>query len=394
MDDFGGTPPWLGEDDLAALTALRHELHRKPELSGREVETAARIAAELRSLGADRVETGLGGHGVAGVFRGAAPGPRVLLRCELDALPIEETGRPDWRSEVPGAGHLCGHDGHMVLVTGMARLLARQRPARGEVVLMYQPAEETGEGAAAVCADARYAGLEPDWAFAIHNMPQVARGQAAVQVGTMSCPSAGLKIWLEGRTAHASQPETGVSPAAAVARLIPALEGLSGGVVQDEGFRLVTLCHARVGRRAFGIAPGEAEMLLTLRARTDAVLAELRETAERMVRDAARSGGLEARIGYEEVFVACENTAGAVAVAERALGRAGIGIDNAMLPMRASEDFGGFGGRGELAMVFLGAGPGVADLHNPDFDFPDALIAPGVGFFAGVVAEILGFDAG
>jgi amidohydrolase len=388
MSSIGHNTPWLDAVDLDALTALRRDLHRAPEVSGEEAGTAARIAAELGALGPDRIVTGLGGHGVAAVWAGAEPGLRVLIRAELDALPITETGTPDWASDHPGTGHLCGHDGHMALVTGLGRILSRQRPRRGEVVLMYQPAEENGAGAAAVTADPRYGTLAPDWAFAIHNMPALPRGTAAVHADVMTCPSAGMRITLAGRTAHASQPETGLAPTAALAALMPALQGLSRGVVQDAEFRLATVCHLRMGVRAFGIAPGEAELLVTLRARSDDGMAGLRAEAEAIVRQAA--GALKVDIGYEDVFVTCRNTAVATDVALRALARAGLVNDPAMLPLRGSEDFGGFGGSGELAMIFLGAGPDVADLHNPDYDFPDAIIAPGVAVFAGIVDELLG----
>ncbi|MDO5641005.1 MAG: M20/M25/M40 family metallo-hydrolase, partial [Paracoccus sp. (in: a-proteobacteria)] len=143
----------LNETDLAELTALRQALHRAPELSGHEHETAARIAGALRDLGADEVLAGLGGTGVAAGFRGAVPGPSVMFRAELDALPIHETGARPHVSARPGIAHLCGHDGHMAGLLGLARLLARARPARGMVWLFFQPAEENGAGAALMLAD-------------------------------------------------------------------------------------------------------------------------------------------------------------------------------------------------------------------------------------------------
>ena len=152
----------LSAGDLADLTAFRQELHRFPEVSRQEQATAARIVQALAPLQPDQLVTGLGGHGVAAVFNGLAEGPTVLFRAELDALPITELSDAAYRSTIPGKGHLCGHDGHMTLLIGLGRLIARKRPARGRVVLMFQPAEEDGSGAAAVVADPGFAALRPD----------------------------------------------------------------------------------------------------------------------------------------------------------------------------------------------------------------------------------------
>ena len=118
----------LTNADIAELTALRRELHQVPELSGQETRTAARMAALMRDLGADTVLTGIGGTGVVAAFRGAAAGPQVMFRAELDALPILEATGPAHRSTTEGVAHLCGHEGHMTGLVGLARLLARHCP--------------------------------------------------------------------------------------------------------------------------------------------------------------------------------------------------------------------------------------------------------------------------
>ena len=133
------------------LIALRHALHRQPELSGAEAGTAALITDALRGTAPDRLVTGLGGHGVAAVYDSGQPGPTVMFRAELDALPIPDASGVAHASQRPGLGHLCGHDGHMAILMG----LAGTRPARGRMVLLFQPAEETGAGARAVLADPR-----------------------------------------------------------------------------------------------------------------------------------------------------------------------------------------------------------------------------------------------
>ena len=176
-----------------------------------------------------------------------------------------------------------------------------------------------------------------------------------------------MRVRLTGRTAHASQPETGLSPAPALARLIPGLTGLSQGADQsDPQYRLVTITHARLGEAAFGIAPGAAELWATLRSQRDDGMAALVTEAEAMVSAAALDSGLAVAISYEDIFAACTNDPDAVRIFCAALEAEGIAHSAEGLPMRASEDFGRFGhGGARAAMVLLGAGD-VAALHSLD----------------------------
>ncbi len=381
----------LTADNLRDLRAFRQELHRFPEVSRAEVATAGRIVQALQVLGPDQIVAGLGGHGVAAVFNGVEAGPTVMFRAELDALPIEELSDAEHRSTIPGMGHLCGHDGHMTLLMGLGRLIARQRPKRGRVVLIFQPAEEDGSGAAAVVADPRFVNLRPDWAFSIHNMPGLPFGHSALKAGVVNCASQGLKIMLMGKTAHASLPETGMSPALALARLIPAISALGQGGALGPDYRLVTITHARLGEAAFGIAPGEAELWATLRTMADGQMAALGQAAMDLARAEAAAQGLGVRFSLHDDFSASVNDAQAVAHLARALDALGMPYDEGDLPMRASEDFGRFGQGGtQSAMLFLGAGEDHPALHNPDYDFPDALIPLGVQIFHRVMRDLLG----
>ncbi|MYM56202.1 amidohydrolase [Thalassovita mangrovi] len=380
--DHDLAPGFPGNADIVALTDWRHELHRHPELSGQEAATAQRVTDMLAPTNPDRVLTGLGGHGVAAVYEGTEDGPAILLRCELDALPIEELGDRPYRSEVPGKGHLCGHDGHMAILAGVARWLAANRPLRGRVILLFQPAEEDGSGAARVIADPRFADIKPDYALSLHNMPGLPLGHAALETGPMACASRGMRITLTGRTAHASQPETGVSPVAAMSRLMPLLTGLGrGGAPADPDFSLATVTHARIGEPAFGVAPGQAELWVTLRTQSDAKMAALVAQAEAAVVEAAAADGLTHSVDYHDVFRDCVNDAEAVELMAAALRAENIPLEPGRLPMRASEDFGRFGDHAKSAMMLLGSGTGCAALHNPDYDFPDSLIAVGARIF-------------
>jgi len=381
---------FLTHQDVIELTEWRRGLHRNPEISGEEAGTARTVQALLASAGADRIVAGVGGHGVAGVFEGSQPGPTVMFRAELDALPIEEISDAPHRSRIPGKAHLCGHDGHMTILAALARGLSRQRPQRGRAVLLFQPAEETGAGAAAVVADPKFREIAPDFVFALHNLPGMEFGKVALIEGPVSCASRGMRIVLTGKTAHASMPETGLSPVDAVARLMPGLTALGSGGPMDRSFAMVTITHARIGEPAFGIAPAHGEVWATLRTLTDAGMDALVAKAEHLAKDAARASGLSLGISYSDVFRHCENAPEAVAHLRRALDAEGLAHDRGDLPMRPSEDFGHLGASAPAAMFFLGAGEHHAALHNPDYDFPDDLIGIGARVFMRTLRDLLG----
>ncbi|MGO4389094.1 amidohydrolase [Microvirga sp. 2YAF29] len=381
---------FLTNQDVVDLTEWRRELHRVPEVSREEAETARKVQAFLKANCADSIISGLGGHGVAGIFAGSEPGPTVMFRAELDALPIEEISNASHRSSVPGKAHLCGHDGHMAILAALARGLGRERPQRGRVILLFQPAEEDGSGAEAVVADPKFSEIQPDFVFALHNLPGMKLGKVALIEGPVSCASRGMRITLTGKTAHASMPETGLSPANAMARLLPALTALGSFGPMDETFAMVTVTHARLGEAAFGIAPAHGEIWATLRTMTDAGMDDLVARAEGLAKDAAREHGLALEITYDDIFRHCENAREAVEQLRRALDTEGVPHDRGDLPMRPSEDFGNLGAKAPAAMFFLGAGERHPSLHNPDYDFPDELIAIGSRVFMRTLRNLLG----
>ncbi|WP_152044829.1 amidohydrolase [Aureimonas psammosilenae] len=377
--------------DIGEAIDFRRELHRHPELSGEEAKTAAAVLSRLAEQEPDRLLSGLGGHGVAAVFEGAAAGPTVLLRSELDALPIQEIGAIEHRSQIENKGHLCGHDGHSAILTLVGTELARRRPQRGRVVLLFQPAEETGAGADAVIADPAFAQIKPDYALSLHNLPGLPFGEVALREGPVNCASRGLRVELRGRTAHASMPQDGVSPMGAMARLMPALTALGAGGPLRDGFRLVTVTHARLGEPAFGIAPGHGEIWATLRTLQDEAMQGLVAEAEAIAVAVARGAGLDCAMSYHDIFRHCDNHPEAVALLRRALDGEGI-AHRPGEPIYPSEDFGRFADVSKSAMFFLGAGIDHPRLHNPDYDFPDDLLAVGARVFLRAVRELLGFD--
>lgn len=376
--------------DLTELTAFRRDLHRQPELSGEEVETARTIASALKALNPSRILTGLGGHGVAAVFDSGTPGPTVLFRAELDALPIAERNDTDWVSQRPGKSHVCGHDGHMTMLLALGRMISRRPVARGRVVLMFQPAEEDGSGAKAVVADPAFADIQPDWAFAIHIEPGRPFGHVSTCPGLINCASLGLGMTFSGKTAHAADPEDGISPARTIAKLIPALEALGQGGALDDDFRLVTITHVRIGEPTFGVAPGEGALYATLRTSGDAGMEALEAQARALATSLAEEAGLGVRFEVCDHFAASINDPEAYEVAAAAMAALNVPYGDAGVPMRASEDFGVFGWKAKAAMLCLGPGEDYAALHNPDYDFPDDLIPVGSAIFERIARNLLG----
>ncbi|MBO9475810.1 amidohydrolase [Shimia sp. R10_1] len=377
----------LSSEQLDQLVALRRELHQSPEVSGEEAHTAERIAAELTALGADRLWQGLGGHGVAAEFAGCEDGPTVLLRCELDGLPIREISDLPYKSTIPGKGHLCGHDGHMVSVLGVAMRLA-DRPQKGRVILLFQPAEETGAGAQAVIDDPRWPEIRPDFAFAYHNVPGRPLGEVGLREGPGNCASRGMQIVLEGKSSHAAAPEDGLSPGPAMASLMTCLPDLSDGTIEDETFALATLTHVNLGEPTFGIAPADGELRITLRSMTNERMDALMQEALRRVEEHAK--GLSVEVVWHDVFRAVVNDVEATDIARRAAQTLGFLRLEMPTPMRWSEDFGRFGDDGaKAALLYLGSGENQPQLHNPDYDFPDALIPVAVDLFCQILRDML-----
>ena len=168
---------------------LRRTLHEYAEPSGEEHRTAEIVRDYLQTFEPDDLLSQLGGHGLAAVYRSGKPGPLVLFRCELDALPIPETLTCDHASRTEGISHKCGHDGHMAIVSGLAPLLKKKRPQSGGAALLYQPSEEAGEGAARLLQDPSFRAIQPDYVFALHNLPGFPLGEVIWRDGVFSASS-------------------------------------------------------------------------------------------------------------------------------------------------------------------------------------------------------------
>jgi amidohydrolase len=379
-----------GSVDVTGLVALRHELHAHAELAGEEVETGRIIRQFIEPLGPTGLVTELGGTGLAAVFEGREKGPSVMFRTEIDAVPVQEKSDFDHRSRRQGVSHACGHDGHMAIVAGLATRFHRHPLRRGRVVLLFQPAEETGAGALTVLDDERFEKIAPDWIFALHNLPNEDFGEVQIRSGAFAAGSEGAILRFRGTTSHAAYPEQGRSPAPAVAELIRDLATLPDSVQPGDGLARLTIIHARIGEPAFGTTPGEAEVMATLRSDQEGVLDQLRDGVVDRAQRIADLHGLELTHSWTDGFPVTTNEPEAVAMVEAVAETSGVAVALRDGAYPWSEDFGWFTRRFKGALFSLGAGREVPALHSPQYDFPDELIPLGLGLFEGLVERILG----
>lgn len=371
------------------MTALRHQLHRIPETAFAERQTAAHIEEFLKAYRPTELVNGLGGTGIAAVFTGKAKGPTLMFRCELDALPIAENNDVEYRSTHKGNGHQCGHDGHMAMVAGLAPLLAQEPLPCGRVILLFQPAEETGQGAQKVLEDPQFEALQPDYIFALHNLPGYARGQIVCKKDTFASASRGMIVKLTGAPSHASHPENGRNPALAVSQITAAMLAIPTMHTPFGQAALITPIHLKVGQPAFGTSPGDGEVMFTLRSHQNDAMQALIQQAEHTVHHLAKAYKLHCEISYTENFDAVENAPQAQEKIEAAAQKLGQEVHYKPEPFAWSEDFGIFTAAFPGAMFGLGSGEEQPQLHNEDYNFPDEILPQGTALFWELVRELL-----
>ncbi len=374
------------------LIELRHKLHQHAELSGVERETARIIHEFLRGGAPSRIITGMGGYGLAAVYRGESPGPRALLRSELDALPIEETPELPYRSLTPGVSHKCGHDGHMAMAAGLGELLSRRPPEKGEAALLFQPTEETGQGASGIIEDGKFLSVKPDYALSLHNLPGFPLGQVILRKGTFAAGSKGLIVSLQGVSVHAGEPEKGINPAGAVADLITGFNRLNYAMKDSCGRASLTVIGADLGEPCFGTSPGAGQVMATLRSSSQSALDNLSLECDALALKAGEKWGLRVETHWVEEFPLTVNDEGLVDLVSEAAGRAGLAVHYPAEPFRWSEDFGHFSTICRSALIGLGAGENHPPLHHPAYDFPDELIEAGVRLWSEIVGLLIGWE--
>jgi len=369
--------------NISELIKLRRDLHKNPEKSGEEKDTAKKIKTFLKKYKPDEIIEEIGGHGIAAVFKGEKKGPAVLFRCDLDALPINEINTFSYKSKNKGIAHKCGHDGHMTIISGLAQAISKNRPEAGKVILLYQPSEENGMGAGYVLDDPKFDSIRPDYVYALHNLPGFPKKSIIYNPGIFASASKGLIIRLQGKTSHAGEPENGLSPAIAMADLVKELTYLPKKE-EFEGFTLTTVIHARLGEIAFGTTPGYAEVMATLRSHTNKDMEKLSEKAIQLVQKHTKLHELDYETEWTEEFLATENNKNAADAVKKAAEENNSVIIERKEPFRWSEDFSRFTKQFKGALFGLGAGEETPQLHNPDYDFPEEIIETGINTFFGI----------
>lgn len=373
------------------IKSLRHSLHQEPELSNQEKRTAEKLINFFNEFSPDEMITGIGGNGFAAVFKSNEVGPTVLFRAELDALPIEEINDLEYKSVFYGISHKCGHDGHMSVLAALAVMISIRKLRRGKVVLLFQPAEETGQGAQLILKDPRFHKIKPDYVFALHNLPGFRLNNVIIRKGIFASASRGMIIKLTGKTSHAAEPEFGINPAPALAEIIKQFERVNKSDLFRE-FTLITVIHIKLGERAFGTSPGSAEIFITLRSFLNDDMNLLIEKCKKIIAETASENSLKYEIEHTEIFPATENNGQCVEIISAAAKQNDLKIILKEEPFKWSEDFGHFTSEFKGAMFGLGAGVETPQLHNPDYDFPDLLIPAGANLFYSIINILTGAD--
>lgn len=367
---------------VTKLIEFRQDLHKHPELSGCEKETAEKVKDFILDFNPDEIIENLGGHGIAFVYNGQSKGKTIMFRCELDAIQVEEQNSVLYKSLNTGISHTCGHDGHMTIMAGVAKELSENKLEKGRVILLFQPAEETGSGAKAVIKDPKFKDIKPDFIFALHNLPGFKKNQIIIREKEFASASKGMKVVLKGKTSHAAEPENGISPVFALALIIYELKHFSK---EFDFLSLITITYAHLGEKKFGINPSELELGATFRAYNNENLDEISFLASESIKEIAKSEGLSCEISWHEEFPATINDSYCVEIIKKAAQENNFETYTPIEPFKWSEDFGDFTQKYSGAIFGLGSGIKHPQLHNPDYDFPDEIIETGIEMFMRIV---------
>ena len=376
---------------MTDYSEIRQQLHEHPQTAGNEQFAHDTIVRHLQGLHPDKVYTHVGGWGVIAVWEAKdsrtdtlTPSrvPTIAFRADTDALPI---------------GHRCGHDGHTTILLRLAELVDGNVASYQHIniLLLWQPAEETGEGARAVLESGILQQYNIQDFYALHNLPGYPLGTVVLCPKTFAAASTGVVYRLDGRETHASTPEMGINPGMAIAEIIQRFNG--GG---EAGFRQCTLICVRVGQPAFGTSAGHGEVMFTLRAFTNSEMEKLLSEANQVVDEVSARYGLKVSRSLVEPFRATENHEDCVNALMRQCVSAGATNTNAITqshtnaitqshtnaiiikePFRWSEDFAEYLQHFPGAMFGIGAGENHPELHHPDYDFPDDIIEPAARLF-------------
>jgi len=370
------------------LEQLRKKLHMHAKLSGNEMKTRE-ILRDFLSLNAPTGKIiDLASTGLAIIFEGNNPGPCILFRADTDALPINENPDLPYASCNTGVSHKCGHDGHAAILCGLATILEKQFSDVGKVILLFQPAEETGKGAAEMLTDPLFENITPDYVFALHNLPGFDAGSVVVKKEQFASASKGMIIHLTGKPSHAAYPEQGNNPAFAFTEIIRSIESIPDYAESYDNFILTTIVHASLGKPGFGTAAGEAVIMATLRSYDNHNMQRLVHECRLIVEEKAKEHNLQYAFEFSDEFDETFNHPEAIDIIEKVAKENNFKIIHLPFPFRWSEDFGKYTAKYKGAMFGIGAGKDHAALHTKEYDFPDEIIEPAVKMFSGIIEEV------
>ncbi len=372
LDAARNIQPWM--------TRIRHRLHQVPEPAFREFETVGFVAAELTELDAALVRR-VGDTGIVAELDSRLPGPVVALRADMDALAVEEKTGAAYASRHPGWAHSCGHDGHMACLLGACRVLREIGLPAGKVRLLFQPAEEQGNGAKLMIEQGALEPL-PAAIFSLHGWPGLDVGTIASRGGTVMAASDVWAVRLVGRGGHGARPQEANSPILGLPGLIEALAGMTG----DE--LVVSPCVVEAGQ-APNVIPDAAVVRGTMRTLSPQGRTRALEEMARAVARACGPLGLTHQITLDQHTPPVANDA---ALHERLVRTTrGMGLDFALLsgPSMGSEDFGFYLEKCPGVMFRLGMGKTCPSLHNSAFDFCDEALPAGAAMLAAMALEAL-----
>ncbi|KWV57913.1 amidohydrolase [Bradyrhizobium macuxiense] len=375
------------------IQAWRRNIHENPELLYDVHRTASFVADRLKEFGCDEVVTGLGKTGVVGVIKGKK-GPAkgdikvIGLRADMDALPIEEQTNLPYASKTPGKMHACGHDGHTAMLLGAARYLAETRNFAGDAVVIFQPAEEGGAGAAAMIKDGLMDRFGIEQVYGMHNGPGIPIGSFAIRSGPIMAATDAIDIKIEGHGGHAARPHKCIDSVLVGAQLITALQQIVSRTVDPLDSAVISMCEFHAGN-ARNVIPQTAELRGTVRTLTN----EVRDLVEKRVREVvegvAKMTGARIDLTYERGYPVTVNhgsqTEFATRIAKDVAGAANV---HEMPPLMGAEDFSYMLESRPGAFIFCGNGDS-AGLHHPAYNFNDEAIVYGTSYFVKIVENAL-----
>jgi amidohydrolase len=362
------------KDEKVRLSLIRSKLHETPEYSGQEEKTASMLLEYLKETAPDKIYKGVGGNGIIVEYIGTLPGHSKMFRCEMDAINTDN-----------GMNHLCGHDGHMAILIGLAQRVSANRDFPGKVYLLFQPAEETGEGAARMTEDIERVGLKFDYSFALHNRPGEPLGVVIIDKGTYAAASTGMELHFEGRQSHAANPEEAISPVKAIISVIQEAWRLNNAREGFGDFILATVVNVEIGEVNYGVTPGEGYLRFTLRGFRDEDLELLCEKITAFAKKEAAANGLELTVSKHDQFPATINSDQANEIVINAAQRLNMKVVYSSGPSRASDDFCHFGRRSKASYFDIGNGTESASLHQMDYRFSDEIIIPSLDLLSEIV---------